>query len=78
MGKNVGHVATYLSLFGQMGKYGGYMTATRTTFGVTTEKPVYPKAPIPKSPTTEKPVYPKGRIPKSPYTQKPYINQVLG
>jgi hypothetical protein len=33
--------------------------------GVTTEKPVYPKARIPKSPYTEKPIYRKARIPKS-------------
>jgi hypothetical protein len=39
--------------------------------GVTTEKPLYPKAPIPKSPYTQKPLYPKAPIPKSPYTQKP-------
>jgi tetratricopeptide (TPR) repeat protein len=33
--------------------------------GVTTEKLVYRKARIPKSPTTEKPVYRKAHIPKS-------------
>jgi hypothetical protein len=31
----------------------------RKEIGLSTEKPVYPKARIPKSPYTEKPVYPK-------------------
>jgi hypothetical protein len=33
---------------------------------LSTEKPVYPKAPSPKSLSTEEPIYPKARIPTSP------------
>jgi hypothetical protein len=52
-----------VSLNDTMAFLSGGKLSTKT--GVTTEKPVYPKAPIPKSPYTEKPIYRKAHIPKS-------------
>jgi hypothetical protein len=41
--------------------------------GVTTEKPVYPNAPLPKSPYTEKPIYPKAVHKSSFRVNNPFL-----
>jgi hypothetical protein len=45
---------------------------------LSTEKPVYPKAPIPKSPYTQKPIYPKAVHKSSFRVNNPIYDPVLG